>query len=86
MKDIWILSQTGYLPLGSVGFGCPIKREGKLIAITRMPWQNPNPCHPLQPLQFAEAAVIIISSLSLVNHELNSGQAPTEIFGLTEIR
>ena len=87
VKDIWSsFSRLVDLPLGSVGFGCPIKEKGKLIAITRMPWQNPNPLVILYSLyKFAEACGDYhqFTLSRLLNHEIDSdGVSPTEIFGI----
>lgn len=87
VKDIWSsLSRLINLPLGTVGLGFPTEEKGRLIAITRMPWQNPDPLVILYGLfKFAEACgdYYQFTLSRLLNHEIDSdGVSPTEIFGL----
>lgn len=87
VKDIWSsFARLVDLPLGAVGFGYPIREKGKLTAITRLPWQNPNPLVILYSLyKFAEACCDYhqFTLSRLLNHEIDSdGISPTEIFGL----
>lgn len=87
VKDIWSsFSRLVDLPFATVGFGCPFKEKGKLIAITRTPWQNPNPLVILYSLyKFAEACGDYhqFTLSRLLTHEIDSdGISPTEIFGL----
>ena len=57
-----------------------------MVAITRMPWQNPNPLIILYSLyKFAEACgdYYQFTLSRLLNHDIDSdGISPTEIFGL----
>ena len=87
VKDIWSsFSRLADLPLGTVGFGYPSKEKGRMVAITRMPWQNPNPLVILYSLyKFAEACgdYYQFTLSRLLNHDIDSdGISPTEIFGL----
>ena len=87
VKDIWSsFSRLADLPLGTVGFGYPSKEKGRMVAITRMPWQNPNPLVILYSLyKFAEACgdYYQFTLSRLLNHDIESdGVSPTEIFGL----
>ena len=87
VKDIWSsFSRLADLPLGTVGFGYPSKEKGRMVAITRMPWQNPNPLVILYSLyKFAEACGDYhqFTLSRLLNHGIESdGVSPTEIFGL----
>ena len=87
VKDIWSsFSRLADLPLGTVGFGYPSKEKGRMVAITRMSWQNPNPLVILYSLyKFAEACGDYhqFTLSRLLNHDIESdGVSPTEIFGL----
>lgn len=87
VKDIWSsFSRLADLPLGTVGFGYPSKEKGRMVAITRMPWKNPNPLVILYSLyKFAEACGDYhqFTLSRLLNHDIESdGVSPTEIFGL----
>ena len=87
VKDIWSsFARLADLPLGTVGFGYPSKEKGRMVAITRMPWQNPNPLVILYSLyKFAEACgdYYQFTLSRLLNHDIESdGVSPTEIFGL----
>ena len=87
VKDIWSsFSRLADLPLGTVGFGYPSKEKGRMVAITRMPWKNPNPLVILYSLyKFAEACgnYYQFTLTRLLNHDIESdGVSPTEIFGL----
>ena len=87
VKDIWSsFSRLADLPLGTVGFGYPSKEKGRMVAITRMSWQNPNPLVTLYSLyKFAEACGDYhqFTLSRLLNHDIESdGVSPTEIFGL----
>lgn len=87
VKDIWSsFSRLADLPLGTVGFGYPSKEKGRMVAITRMPWKNPNPLVILYSLyKFAEACgnYCQFTLTRLLNHDIESdGVSPTEIFGL----
>lgn len=87
VKDIWSsFSRLIDLPLSTVGLGFPTKEKGKLVAITRLPWQSPTPLVILYSLyKFAEACGNYhqFTLSRLLNHEIDSdGVSPTEIFGL----
>lgn len=87
VKDIWSsFTRLADLPLGTVGFGYPSKEKGRMVSITRMPWQNPNPLVILYSLyKFAEACgdYYQFTLSRLLNHDIDSdGVSPTEIFGL----
>lgn len=87
VKDIWSsFARLADLPLGIVGFGYPSKEKGRMVAITRMPWKNPNPIVILYGLyKFAEACgdYYQFTLSRLLNHDIDSnGVSPTEIFGL----
>lgn len=87
VKDIWSsFSRLADLPPGTVGFGYPSKEKGRMVAITRMSWQNPNPLVILYSLyKFAEACGDYhqFTLSRLLNHDIESdGVSPTEIFGL----
>lgn len=87
VKDIWSsFTRLADLPLGTVGFGYPSKEKGKMVTITRMSWQNPNPLVILYSLyKFAEACgdYYQFTLSRLLNHDIDSnGISPTEIFGL----
>ncbi len=87
VKDIWSsFTRIADLPLGTVGFGYPSKEKGRMVAITRIPWKNPNPLVILYSLyKFAEACgdYYQFTLLRLLNHDIDSdGVSPTEIFGL----
>ena len=87
VKDIWSsFSRLIDLPFGNVGLGAPTMEKNKLVAITRMPWQNPNPLVVLYALyKFAESCgdYYQFTLSRLLNHEIDSdGVSPTEIFGL----
>lgn len=87
VKDIWSsFARLADLPLGTVGFGYPSKEKDRMVAITRMPWQNPNPLVILYSLyKFAEGCgdYYQFTLSRLLNHDIDSdGISPTEIFGL----
>lgn len=87
VKDIWSsFTRIADLPLGTVGFGYPSKEKGRMVAITRMPWKNPNPLVILYSLyKFAESCgdYYQFTLSRLLNHDIDSdGVSPTEIFGL----
>ena len=87
VKDIWSsFSRLADLPLGSVGFGFPLKEKGRMTAITRMSWKTPSPLVILYSLyKFAEACgdYYQFTLSRLLNHDIDSdGVSPTEIFGL----
>lgn len=87
VKDIWSsFTRIADLPLGTVGFGYPSKEKGRMVAITRIPWKNPNPLVILYSLyKFAEACgdYYQFTLSRLLNHDIDSdGVSPTEIFGL----
>ena len=87
VKDIWSsFSRLINLPFGPIGLGFPTMEKGRLAAITRMPWQNPEPIVILYSLyKFAEACgdYYQFTLSRLLNHEIDSdGVSPTEIFGL----
>lgn len=87
VKDIWSsFARIVELPFSSVGFGYPNKEKGKMISMTRTPWQNPNPLVVLYSLyKFAEACgdYYQFTLSRLLNHDIESdGISPTEIFGL----
>lgn len=87
VKDIWSsFARLADLPFGTVGFGYPSKEKGRMVAIMRMPWQNPNPLVILYSLyKFAEACgdYYQFTLSRLLNHDIESdGVSPTEIFGL----
>lgn len=87
VKDIWSsFARIVELPFSSVGFGYPNKEKGKMISMTRTPWQNPNPLIILYSLyKFAEACgdYYQFTLSRLLNHDVESdGISPTEIFGL----
>lgn len=87
VKDIWSsFTRIADLPLGTVGFGYPSKEKGRMVAITRTPWKNPNPLVILYSLyKFAEAcgSYYQFTLSRLLNHDIDSdGVSPTEIFGL----
>lgn len=87
VKDIWSsFARLADLPLGIVGFGYPLKENGRMVSIMRMPWKNPNPIVILYSLyKFAEACdgYYQFTLSRLLNHDIDSnGVSPTEIFGL----
>ena len=87
VKDIWSsFARIVELPFNAVGFGFPVKEKGKLVSITRTPWQAPNPIVILYSLyKFAEACggYYQFTLSRLLNHDIESdGISPTEIFGL----
>ncbi len=87
VKDIWSsFARILELPFSLVGFGFPGKENGKMISITRTPWQAPNPIVILYSLyKFAEACgdYYQFTLSRLLNHDIESdGISPTEIFGL----
>ena len=87
VKDIWSsFARILALPFSLVGFGFPGKENGKMISITRTPWQAPNPIVILYSLyKFAEACgdYYQFTLSRLLNHDIESdGISPTEIFGL----
>lgn len=87
VKDIWSsFTRIADLPLETVGFGYPSKEKGRMVAITRTPWKNPNPLVILYSLyKFAEAcgSYYQFTLSRLLNHDIDSdGVSPTEIFGL----
>lgn len=87
VKDIWSsFARLADLPLGTVGLGYLSKEKGKMVSITRMPWQNPNPLAILYSLyKFAEACgdYYQFTLSRLLNNDIDSdGISPTEIFGL----
>ena len=87
VKDIWSsFARLVELPFNQVGFGFATKEKNKLVSITRMPWQNPDPKVILYSLyKFAENCgdYYQFTLSRLLNHEIDSdGVSPTEIFGL----
>lgn len=87
VKDIWSsFSRFVELPFSEVGFGFATKEKNKLISITRMPWQNPDPRVILYSLyKFAESCgdYYQFTLSRLLNHDIDSdGVSPTEIFGI----
>lgn len=87
VMDIWSsFARIVELPFSSVGFGIPVKEKGKMVSMTRTPWQNPNPLIILYSLyRFAEACgnYYQFTLSRLLNHDIESdGISPTEIFGL----
>lgn len=74
------------LPFNAVGLGYAVLEKGKAIAITRTPWQNPDPLIILYALyKFAEACgdYYQFTLSRLLMHDIDSdGVSPTEIFGL----
>ncbi|NMA13709.1 MAG: hypothetical protein GX930_00520 [Clostridia bacterium] len=87
VKDVWSsFSRIAELPFSEVGFGYPIKEKGRMVSITRTPWQNADPIVILYSLyKFAEACgeYYQFTLSRLLNHDIDSdGISPTEIFGL----
>lgn len=87
VKDIWSsFARIVELPFSSVGCGIPVKENGKMVSMTRTPWQTPNPIVILYSLyKFAEACgdYYQFTLSRLLNHDIESdGISPTEIFGL----
>lgn len=87
VKDIWSsFARIVELPFSTVGFGFPVKEKGKMVSMTRTPWNNPNPVVILYSLyKFAEACgdYYQFTLSRLLNHDIESeGVSPTEIFGL----
>ena len=88
VNDIWSsFARILDLPFGAVGLGYTSKDKGKVVAITRTPWQNPDPIVILYSLyKFAEACgdYYQFTLSRLLTHDIDSdGVSPTEIFGLT---
>ena len=82
IKDIWSsFTRLSELPFGKIGMGNATKDT-----ITRMPWENPDPCVILYALfRFAEACggYYQFTLSRLLNHDIDSeGVSPTEIFGI----
>ena len=87
VNDIWSsLTRIDELPFSAVGLGCMTKEKNKAVAITRTPWQNPDPIVVLYSLyKFAEACgdYYQFTLNRLLAHDTDSdGVSPTEIFGL----
>ncbi|SDN06476.1 phosphoadenosine phosphosulfate reductase family protein [Acetanaerobacterium elongatum] len=87
VNDIWSsFIRIVELPFGVVGLGCMTKEKSKAVAITRTPWQNPDPLVILYSLyKFAEACgdYYQFTLNRLLAHDIDSdGVSPTEIFGL----
>lgn len=85
--DVWqSMTRLVDLPFQVIGLGCPEKNKGKVISITRTPWQSPDPIVILYSLyKFAEACggYYQFTLSRLLNHDVESdGVSPTEIFGL----
>ncbi len=74
------------LPFSEVGFGFATKEKNRVTAITRTPWQNPDPRVILYSLyKFAENCgdYYQFTLSRLLNHDIESdGISPTEIFGI----
>lgn len=74
------------LPFSEVGIGISEKDKSKTVAITRLPWQNPDARVVLYSLyKFAEHCgnYYQFTLTRLLNQEIDSdGVSPTEIFGL----
>ncbi len=87
VNDIWSsLTRIAELPFGVIGLGSMTKEKNRAIAITRTPWQNPDPLVILYSLyKFAEACgdYYQFTLNRLLAHDTDSdGVSPTEIFGL----
>jgi phosphoadenosine phosphosulfate reductase len=87
VNDVWSsFARILDLPFAYVGLGQPEKKNDKLIAIYRTPWENPDPKVILYSLyKFAEACgnFYQFSLTRLLNHDIDSdGVSPTEIFCL----
>ena len=87
VKDIWSsFSRIIELPFKEIGFGVATKEKNKLVAITRKPWENPDPRVILYGLyKFAENSgnYYQFTLSRLLNHDIDSsGVSPTEIFGI----
>ena len=74
------------LPFSEVGMGYAEKEKNRVTAITRTPWQNPEPKVVLYALyKFAEACgdYYQFTLTRLLDHNIDSdGVSPTEIFGI----
>ena len=87
VNDIWSsYSRILDLPFSEVGLGIANREKGKMVSITKTPWQNPDPRVILYSLfKFAEACgdYYQFTLSRLLNHDIDSdGVSPTEIFGL----
>ena len=87
VKDIWSsFSRIIELPFSEVGFGSATKEKNRVTAITRTPWQNPDPRVILYSLyKFAENCgdYYQFTLSRLLNHDIEGdGISPTEIFGI----
>lgn len=87
VNDIWSsYSRILDLPFSEVGLGIANREKGKMVSITKTPWQNPDPRVILYSLfKFAEACrdYYQFTMSRLLNHDIDSdGVSPTEIFGL----
>lgn len=87
VNDIWSsYSRILDLPFSEVGLGIANREKGKMVSITKTPWQNPDPRVVLYSLfKFAEACgdYYQFTLSRLLNHDIDSdGVSPTEIFGL----
>ena len=87
VNDIW--SSFGRildLPFNEVGMGYTTREKNRIVALTRTPWQNPDPRVILYSLyKFAEACgdYYQFTLTRLLNHDIDSdGVSPTEIFGI----
>ena len=87
VNDIWSsYSRILDLPFSEIGLGIANREKGKMVSITKTPWQNPDPRVILYSLfKFAEACgdYYQFTLSRLLNHDIDSdGVSPTEIFGL----
>ncbi|MBQ6632812.1 MAG: phosphoadenosine phosphosulfate reductase family protein [Ruminococcus sp.] len=87
VNDIWSsISRFTNLDFSKVGYGVADYNKSKMVAITRLPWQNPDPLVILYSLyKFAEACgdYYQFTLSRLLNHDIDSdGVSPTQIFGL----
>ena len=87
VNDIWSsISRFTKLDFSKIGYGVADYNKSKMVAITRIPWQNPDPLVILYSLyKFSEACgdYYQFTLSRLLNHDIDSdGVSPTQIFGL----
>lgn len=87
VNDIWSsFGRFVELPFNEVGMGHAYKEKKRVVSITRVPWEYPEPLVVLYSLyKFAEACdgYYQFTLTRLLNHDIDSdGVSPTEIFGI----
>lgn len=87
VNDVWSsIGRLIDLPFGAIGLGNAEREKNRFVAITRTPWEDPEPLVILYALyKFAEACgdYYQFTLTRLLDHTVESdGVSPTEIFGL----